>query len=84
MSAKKKDAVAENRKGPGTKRYRMSFVRSSANGQKKDSRVELESPELPLVRLGKLISAAVRVWELKRGIRPTCWCRLSHAHVSAK
>jgi hypothetical protein len=45
-----------------------SFVRSSANQQEKDLKGEVEPAVLP-PRTRKLISAAIRVWELRRGIR---------------
>ena len=60
MSARKnkKNTIAEDLKGLRIKRKCTAFVRSSPSGQEKD---------LP-PRSRTLISAAVRVWELKRGI----------------
>jgi hypothetical protein len=63
----KKNRIAGHLKGLGTERKCRAFVRSSASGREKHLNVKLERGELP-PRIRKLISAAVRVWELKRGI----------------
>jgi len=69
----KKNTIAERLKGLGTERKCRAFVRSSASGQEKDLNVKSERVELP-PRIRKLISAAVRVFELKRGLHAT-WPR---------
>ena len=49
----------------------MNALKNEKNTIAEDLEVRSERPELP-VRIRKLISAAVRVWELKRGIGGTC------------
>jgi len=63
----KKNTIAERLKGLGAERKCRAFVRSSASGREKDLNVKSARAELP-PRIRKLISAAVRVFELKRGI----------------
>jgi hypothetical protein len=60
----KKNMIAEHLKGLRTQRKCRAVVRSSPSAQEKD---------LP-PRIRRLISAAVRVFELKRGIHAT-WPR---------
>ena len=55
----KRNRVTEDLKGLRIKRKYTAFVRSSPSAREK---------ELP-PRIRMLISAAVRVWELKRGLR---------------
>ena len=52
----------------GTDGNRMPFVHSLPTWREKDVKVESDQAGLP-PRIRKLISAAVRVWELKRGTR---------------
>jgi len=49
----------------------MNALKDKKNTIAEDRKIESERGELP-PRIRKLISAAVRVWELKRGIRATC------------
>jgi hypothetical protein len=69
----KKNTIAEHLKGLGTERKCRAFVRFSASGREKHLNVKSERTELP-PRIRKLISAAVRVFELKRGIHAS-WPR---------
>ena len=69
----KKNRIAEHLKGLGTRRKGRAFARSSAGGREKDLNLKSGRAELP-PRIRKLISAAVRVFELKRGLHAT-WPR---------
>jgi hypothetical protein len=66
----KRNTLAEDLNGLGSERKCTAFVGSSPSGQEKDLKTKSGPSELP-PRIGKLISAAVRVWELKRGNRVT-------------
>ena len=63
----KKNTIAERLKRLGAERKCRAFVRFSASEREKDLNVKSKRAELP-PRIRKLISAAVRVFELKRGI----------------
>src|SRR6266496_6807415 len=66
----KKNTITEHLKSLGAERKCRAFVRSSASGRMKHLNVKSGRAELP-PRIRKLISAAVRVFELKRGLHPT-------------
>ena len=69
----KKNTIApEDLKSLGAERKHTAFVRSSRSGQAKDLQVFEWAPAKLPPRIRQLISAAVRVWEFKRGLRATC------------
>jgi len=74
----KRDTMTEDSKGPGIDGNRIAEGRSSPNGNDEDLEIKVRNAELP-PRLKQLISAAVRAWEIRRGIRsiyPTPGVRL--------
>ena len=66
----KKNRIGDSLKYSVTEEKNVGSMRSSSGESGRNLRVEADREDLP-PRIRRLISAAVRVWELKRGIHVT-------------